>query len=138
MDVKFAFLNGILEEEFYIEQTKGFFDPIKNNMVYRLHKALYRLKQAPRAWYERLLGYLVSIGFQSKNDKNSLYIKEGPNGKILLVEIFVDDTFFIRHDDLCTTFFKGMSKEFEMSMFGEIKFFVRSQIHQMNDGIYIT
>ena len=67
MDVKSAFLNGILEEEVYIEQPKGFVDVNNKNMVCRLHKALYGLKQAPRAWYERLHTYLVKIGFE-RND----------------------------------------------------------------------
>ena len=93
-------------------------------MVYKLHKALYGLKQAPRAWYERLHNYLIQIGFQRTNDNSSLYIKEGPDKKIALVEIFVDDTLFIGNDDLCKAFLEEMSKEFEMSMFGEIKFFV--------------
>ena len=54
MDVKYAFLNDILDEEVYIEQPEGFIDLDKKNMVCKLHKALYGLKQAPRAWYERL------------------------------------------------------------------------------------
>ena len=54
MDVKSAFLNGVLEEEVYIEQLDGFCDLEKSNMVYIIHKALYGLKQATRAWYERL------------------------------------------------------------------------------------
>ena len=64
MDVKFAFLNGIIDEEVYIEQPKGFVDPNKRDMVCKLHKALYGLKQAPQAWYERLHNYLLKIGFQ--------------------------------------------------------------------------
>ena len=59
MDVKSTFLDGIFEEEIYIEQLKDFFDLEKIDMVCRLHKALYGLKQAPRAWYERLHSYLV-------------------------------------------------------------------------------
>ena len=63
MDVKFAFLNDILDEEVYIEQPNGFIDPKKGDMACTLHKALYDLKQAPRAWYERLHNYLIQIGF---------------------------------------------------------------------------
>ena len=61
MDVKFAFLNGILNEEVYIEQPEGFVYPSKRDMVCKLNKALYGLKQPPRAWYERLHNYLVQI-----------------------------------------------------------------------------
>ena len=104
MDVKYAFLNGIFDEEVYIEQLEGFVDPNKRDMVCKLHKALYGLKQAPRSWYERLHNYLVHIGFQWTNDNNSLYIKEGLDNKILLAEIFVDDTLFTRNDDLCKDF----------------------------------
>ena len=59
MDVKSAFFNGMLEEEVYVEQPKGFVDPHKPNDVYKLKRALYGLKEAPQAWYERLTSYLV-------------------------------------------------------------------------------
>ena len=62
MAVKSTFLNGIFDEEVYIEQPKGFVDPNKD-MVCKLHKALYGLKQAPRVWYERFSNYLIQIGF---------------------------------------------------------------------------
>ena len=110
MDVKSAFLNGILDEEVYIEQPEGFVDPNKRDMVCKLHKALYGLKQAPIAWYERLHNYLIQIGFQRPNDNNSLYIKEGLDNKSVLVEIFVDDTLLIGNDDLCKEFLEKMNK----------------------------
>ena len=81
-------------------------------MVYKLHKELYGLKQALRAWYEILHNYLIQIGFQRTNDNNSLYIKEGLDNKIIFVEIFVDDTLFTRNDDLCKYFLEKMNKEF--------------------------
>ena len=124
MDVKSTFLNGILDEEVYIEKLEGFIDPDKKDMVCKLHKALYGLKQAPRAWYERLHNYLIRIGFQRTNDNSNLYIKQGLDNKIFLVEIFVDDTLFIGNDVQCKEFSEKMNKEFEMSMFGEIEFFV--------------
>ncbi|GKB21576.1 retrovirus-related pol polyprotein from transposon TNT 1-94 [Tanacetum coccineum] len=63
MDVKMAFLNGLLKEEVYVTQPDGFVDPDHPKKVYRLWKALYGLKQAPRAWYDELLNFLMSKGF---------------------------------------------------------------------------
>ncbi|XP_075473849.1 uncharacterized protein LOC142504889 [Primulina tabacum] len=67
MDVKSAFLNGILNEEAYVSQPKGFEDPNHPNHVYKLKKALYGLKQAPRAWYGRLTEYLLDLGFKRES-----------------------------------------------------------------------
>ena len=64
MDVKSTFLNGELEEEVYIEQPEGFMLSEKEDRVYRLKKALYGLKKAPRAWYDCLDGYLRQQGFK--------------------------------------------------------------------------
>ena len=89
-------------------------------MVYKLHKALYGLKQALRDWYERL----VKIGFERINDNNNLYIKSKKGKDVLILEIFVDDIIFGGKDALCKDFADQMKHEFEMSMFGEIKFFV--------------
>ena len=59
IDVKSAFLNGILEEDIYVEQPEGFVIDGKEDKVYRLHKDFYGLKQAPRAWYSRLDDYFA-------------------------------------------------------------------------------
>ena len=107
-------------------------------MVCRLHKVLYGLKQAPRAWYERLHKYLVKIGFEKIVDNNNLYIKEEKGKDVLISEIFVDDIIFGGKDALCKDFSDQMINEFEMSMFGEIKFFVALQVHQLKHGIFVT
>ena len=85
MDVKSTFLNGILEEEVYIEQPKGFVDANNKHMVCRLHKALYGLNQAPIEWYERIHNYLVEIGFERTDDKNNLYLKTKKGKGIFLI-----------------------------------------------------
>ncbi|KAJ9542749.1 hypothetical protein OSB04_029255 [Centaurea solstitialis] len=64
MDVKCAFLNGVLQEEVYVEQPEGFVDPRYPTQVFVLDKALYGLKQAPRAWYETLTIYLIGAGYK--------------------------------------------------------------------------
>ncbi|GJT46532.1 retrovirus-related pol polyprotein from transposon TNT 1-94 [Tanacetum coccineum] len=63
MDVKIAFLNGPLKEEVYVSQPDGYVDPDFLDHVYRLKKALYDLKQAPRAWYDKLSSFLIEHHF---------------------------------------------------------------------------
>ena len=71
MDVKKTFLNGVIEEEVYIEQPQGFEVEDRQTYICKLKKALYGLKQAPRAWYGRIDNFLMSLGFtKSKDDFN--------------------------------------------------------------------
>ena len=138
MDVKFSFLNGILEEEVYIEKPEGFVNENNKDKVCKLHKALYGLKQAPRAWYERLHKYLVQRGFERTDDNNNMYIKSKEGKDILISKIFVDDIIFGGKEVLSKDFDDKMKHEFEMPMFGEIKFFVGLQVHQLKQGIFVT
>jgi len=64
MDVKSAFLNGVLEEEVYVEQPLGYMRRGEEKKVLRLKKALYGLKQAPRAWNERIDTYFKKNGYE--------------------------------------------------------------------------
>ncbi|GJV16044.1 retrovirus-related pol polyprotein from transposon TNT 1-94 [Tanacetum coccineum] len=110
MDVKTAFLNGPLKEEVYVSQSDGFVNPDFPDHVYRLKKALYGLKQAPRAW-----------------------------GDILLVQVYVDDIIFGSTNlDFSKRFANLMKNKFEMSMMGELKFFLGLQVHQSPRGIFIS
>ena len=83
MDVKSAFLNGVLNEEAYVEQPKGFEDPHLPNHVFKLKKALYGLKQALRAWYERLKIFLVDKGYKRMGVDKTLFIKQFEYGIII-------------------------------------------------------
>ena len=76
MDVKSAFLNGIINEEVYVEQPPGFEDHQHPNHVYKLKKALYGLKKAPRQWYERLSNFLLSNGYERGMIDKTLFIKK--------------------------------------------------------------
>ena len=92
MDVKTAFLNGIIQEEIYVERSQGFEIHERESHVCRLKKALYGLKQAPRAWYSRIDSYLQGMGFQkSEADPNLYFIMVGDDPVILL--LYVDDLF---------------------------------------------
>ncbi|GKA69991.1 retrovirus-related pol polyprotein from transposon TNT 1-94, partial [Tanacetum coccineum] len=83
MDVKTAFLNGILREEVYVSQPDGFVDQDNPNHVYKLKKALYGLKQAPRAWYDLLSKFLLSQEFSKGTVDPTLFIRR--QGKDILL-----------------------------------------------------
>jgi hypothetical protein len=123
MDVKSVFLNGPIKEEVYVEQPLGFEDSEYPNHVYKLSKALYGLKQAPRAWYECLRDFLIT-----KTVAKDLFV----------CQIYVDDIIFgSTNKSTCEEFSRIMIQKFEMSMMGELKYFLGFQIKQLQDGTFI-
>ena len=98
MDVKTAFLNGVIEEEVYIEQLEGFDVENRETHVCKLHQALYGLKQAPQAWYSRIDSYLRETGFQQSEAYHNLYFltSEVP----LIPVLYVDDLFLTKDERL--------------------------------------
>ncbi|GJR77449.1 retrovirus-related pol polyprotein from transposon TNT 1-94 [Tanacetum coccineum] len=125
MDVKMAFLNGILREEVYVSQPDGVVDQDNPNHVYKLKKALYGLKQAPHVWYELLSKFLLSQEFSNGTVDPTLFIKRQAKD-ILLVQIYVDDIIFasttpelsqaeaIKEENIKAENLRGMNKAFEM------------------------
>ncbi|GJS21017.1 retrovirus-related pol polyprotein from transposon TNT 1-94 [Tanacetum coccineum] len=110
MDVKSAFLNGFINEEVYVAQPLGFIDLEKPDHVYKLKEALYGLKQAPKAWYDRLKAFLIKHEYKMGMVDNTLFTKKKSSNLII----------------------------FEMSMMGELNFFLGSQIKQMEDVIFFN
>ncbi|GJV74376.1 retrovirus-related pol polyprotein from transposon TNT 1-94, partial [Tanacetum coccineum] len=138
MDVKTAFLNGDLQEEVFVSQPEGFEDQENPTHVYRLKKALYGLKQAPRAWYDTLSKFLMANNFFKGAVDPTLFTRK--SGKhILLVQIYVDDIIFASTDlNACNIFSKEMSSKFQMSMMGQMSFFLGLQVSQSPGGIFIN
>ncbi|GJZ94894.1 retrovirus-related pol polyprotein from transposon TNT 1-94 [Tanacetum coccineum] len=138
MDVKSAFLNGFINEEVYVAQPPRFVDFEKPNHVFKLKKALYGLKQAPKAWYDRLKAFLLDHSYTMGLVDNTLFTKK-KDSHIIIVQIYVDDIIFgSTCQDLCDDFSKIMHDEFEMSMMGELNFFLGLQIKQFEDGIFFN
>jgi hypothetical protein len=130
-------LNEFQEEEVYVRQPPGFESVEFPHQVYKLRKALYGLKQAPRAWYGRLRGFLFSKGFEmGKVDKSLFLLRQGDD--ILIVQVYADDIVFGGSSHfLVARFAEYMSKEFEMSMMGELQFFLGFQIKQAKEGTFV-
>nr|GEX07366.1 hypothetical protein [Tanacetum cinerariifolium] len=122
MDVKTAFLNGIIKEEVYVSQLEGFVDQDYPNHVFQLKKALYALKQVPRAWYDLLSKVILCLKFiKGAVDPTSFTRKEGEH--ISLVQIYVDDIIFSStNPSFCDEFANEMSKRFRMLMIGKMSF----------------
>nr|GEZ75869.1 putative ribonuclease H-like domain-containing protein [Tanacetum cinerariifolium] len=113
MDVKSAFLYGTIDEEVYVTQPPGFVDPKFPNKVYKVVKALYGLHQAPRAWYATFSTFLKKSGYR--------------RGAI-------DKDF----KSWCDEFKELMKNRFQMSSMSELTFFLRLQVKQKKDGIFIS
>ncbi|KAI3772007.1 hypothetical protein L6452_03181 [Arctium lappa] len=138
MDVKSTFLNGVLHEEVYVAQPEGFVDPHHPDHVYVLDKALYGLKQAPRAWYDTLTKFLLASGFKKGTIDTTLFLKR-QGEDLILIQIYVDDIIFgSTNPKFCKNFSKIMETKFEMSMMGELNFFLGLQVKQLPEGIFIN
>ena len=125
MDVKSAFLNGLLNEDVYVEQQPGFQSHTMPRHVFELYKALYGLKQAPKSWYDTLSKFLFDHDFTIGTVDKTLF-KFVKDSHILLVQIYVDDIIFgSTNPKLCDKFSKMMQDKFEMTMMGKLTFFLR-------------
>ncbi|XP_068487091.1 uncharacterized mitochondrial protein AtMg00810-like [Phaseolus vulgaris] len=110
---------------------------IINIPIMFLSWAFYGLKQTPRQWYERLSNFLLSHGYERGMIDKNLFIKKA-NSEIILVQIYVADIIFgATKDSLCEEFVAAMQGEFEMSMMGELSFFLGLQVKQSMDGIFL-
>ncbi|WVZ75634.1 LOW QUALITY PROTEIN: hypothetical protein U9M48_023671 [Paspalum notatum var. saurae] len=131
MDVKKA------EEEVYVRQSPGFESARFPDWVYKLRKVLYGLKQAPRAWYARLKSFLLKSGFVMGSVDNTLFLLSR-GGDTLIVQIYVDDIIFGGSSHaLVSSFTEQMSREFDMSLMGELQFFLGLHIKQGLEGTFV-
>jgi hypothetical protein len=128
MDVKSSFLNGVIQEDVYVRQPPDFESPNYPDEVYKLSKALYGLKQAPRAWYARLETFLLEHGYVMGSVDKTLFTLNHVTD-FLLVQIYIDDIIFGGSSHtLVSRFQEMMESEFQMSMMGELTFFLAIQV----------
>ena len=137
MDVKIAFLNGVIEEEVYIEQPNGFEVHGKESHVCKLKKALYGLKQATRAWYKRTDRYLSNLGFLKNDADSNLYFKV-INGDALILVLYVDDLILTREDHLILECKKELTFEFEMKDLGLMHYFLGLEVWQKPNEMILS
>ncbi|PRQ49208.1 putative RNA-directed DNA polymerase [Rosa chinensis] len=139
MDVKNAFLHGVLKEEIYMAQPPGFENPSCPTHVCKLIKSLYGLKQAPRAWNERFTSFLPSIGFKGSYSDPSLFIKSSAQGMVYLL-LYVDDIILTGSNESEIHSVKmALQLEFEMKDLGLLHYFLGLQIDYLpSGGIFVS
>nr|ADK92880.1 retrotransposon 4 protein [Hypericum perforatum] len=136
MDVKNAFLQGNLQEEVYLNLPQGLkiHTPGK---VCKLNKAIYGLKQSPRAWYVKLSGELMNLGFKKCYSDSSLFVLNKPEGKVIIL-VYVDDI-------LITGSNKGMIDDlklqlhnrFDIKDLGKLKYFLGVEFAYLSKGVFM-
>jgi histone deacetylase 1/2 len=138
LDVKNAFLHGVLEEEVYMRQPPGFEDSSRMGHVCKLDKALYGLKQAPRMWYSRLSIKLQSLGFSaSKADTSLFFYNKG--GVSIFMLIYVDDIVVASLSEKATdALLHDLGMDFALKDLGELHYFLGIEVKKVRDGIILS
>jgi Reverse transcriptase (RNA-dependent DNA polymerase) len=124
LDVSNAFLNGDLNEQVFMQQPQGFTDPTNPDFVCLLHKSLYGLRQAPRAWFEKLSSTLLSFGFSASIYDPSMFLAHHQD-HILILLVYVDDIIVTGSDpvqvDQCI---QHLNSRFAIRDLGQLHFFL--------------
>lgn len=135
LDVKSAFLNGRLYEEVYVNQPEGYIKEGQETKVYKLYKALYGLRQAPRAWYTQLNKCLEKLGFLKCPLEHAVYTKK-EGSESLIIGVYVDDLIITGTSvSNIVQFKKQMSHEFEMSDLSKLSYYLGIEVKQGKDSI---
>ena len=130
MDVKTAFLNGDIDETIYMVQPENFVLGDPKNMVCKLRKSIYGLKQASRQWYHKFHQVILSFGFEMNTVDDCVYHKFSGSRHIFLV-LYVDDILLATNDiGMLHETKKFLSKHFEMKDLGDASFVLGIQIHR--------
>ncbi|GAB2273823.1 hypothetical protein Dimus_039054 [Dionaea muscipula] len=139
MDFKSAFLNGVLQEDVYVEQPLGYAVQGCEHQVLKLRKALYGLKQAPRTWNATLDVFLRDeAGFVRCPHEYAIYVKQN-KGSLLILCVYVDDIIITGNDSALITVFKqSLVKRFEMTDLGMMSYYLGIQVEQREDGILLS
>jgi histone deacetylase 1/2 len=138
LNVKNAFLHGVLEEEVYMKQPPGFEHPDAPHHVCRLDKALYGLKQAPRARYSWLSAKLQDFGFLPSKADTSLFLynKSGVN---IFVLIYVDDIIVTSSSNhAISALLKDLNVHFAIKDLGALHFFLGIEVKWTADSLLPT
>ena len=134
MDVSTAFLNGKLEEEIYMSQPEGYVKEGKEELVCKLNKSIYGLKQSSRCWFNTIDEFLENSGYTKSSSDPCIYIKrEGED--ITLIALYVDDLIPARNSKSMLLREKAaLRQRFEMKDLGEVHYCLGIQVERDKDN----
>ena len=128
LDVKTAFLHGVLDCDLYMEQPEGYVDEEHPNYVCKLNKCLYGLKQSAKCWNELLDKHFIETGYTKADADGCLYIKVD-NGSFVIMGVYVDDFIPVSNDlELLKIEKAALAEKFEVVDNGEIEYFLKMVI----------
>ena len=135
MDVKCDFMNGDMNEEIYMQQLEGFvYNP---SLVCSLNKSLYGLKKAPKAWYAKIDGFLLSLNFVRCKSDTNVYLKM-IHGSLMIIFLYVDDLLITGSSTKDISSLKdAMNHAFSMTDLGLLSQFLGLKIAQSQHGIKV-
>lgn len=138
LDVSNAFLHGVIEEEVYMRQPLGYKDINHPHFVCKLNKALYGLRQAPRAWFSMFSSFLLDIGFVNSKSDTSLFILHTASD-MTLVLVYVDDIVITGSNTVfISDLIAKLSSKFVMKDLGPLSYFLGIEIQSYANGLLLT
>ncbi|KAJ9566256.1 hypothetical protein OSB04_002222 [Centaurea solstitialis] len=138
LDVKSAFLHGELQEQVYVHQPEGFVKKGHEDSVYKVVKALYGLRQAPRTWNMKLDGILKDMKFQRCIQEQAVY-RRSIGADFIIVGVYVDDLDVTGTSlNIISKFKEAMSTKFDMTDLGVLTYYLGIEVYQRNEDIIIT
>ncbi|KAH9693065.1 retrovirus-related pol polyprotein from transposon RE1 [Citrus sinensis] len=138
VDINNAFLNGELTETVYMPQPEGFEDKRKPNHICKLKKALYGLRQAPRAWFDKLKSALYSWGFNNSKCDTSLFFRKN-NAEMVIILVYVDDIIVTGSDNKGIEGVIGkLSEAFALKDLGNLSYFLGIQVIRNQNSILLS
>jgi hypothetical protein len=139
-DFTTAYLNAPLKEDIYIELPLGYKQQMEGDIVLKLMKSLYGLKQSGRNWREMINGWMKDYGFAQSLKDPCLYVLKHAHGR-LIVGIYVDDLIICDDSDdpsVCDKFISDITDEFKMTITDDIDSYLSAKLQNTEEGIIMT
>ncbi|KAM6555213.1 hypothetical protein CsatB_002232 [Cannabis sativa] len=142
IDINNAFLNGELNEEVYMQLPPGLTLPnslsAESNLVCKLHKSIYGLKQSSREWYKKLSEALIQEGFNQSQADYTLFTRGNEDNFIALL-VYMDDIVLTGHNlDTLHQLQQSLHSRFKLKALGPLRYFLGFEIAKGKDGLFLS